>query len=640
MKRLPGIVIAGLASIAAGAIHGGAIGLHAEHPQLARIFIVVTLAQLAWGLSALLRPQQWLLPVGVLINGAAVGGWIATRIVGISWIDGLEVRESPQLADSLCAGLGIVAATVALAALLVGERELPQVRLALPSFAILLLTLPAMWNGAAHVHNHAATFDAAGNVINEAQPHDHGTATTPVEQIVSETPTTPASTFAAWPRPYDPDLPLDISNVANVSAEQESRAKALIKSTQRELPTWADYQTALAGGWQSIGDGSTGFEHFIKRELIQDDKFLDPTAPEALVYKVEGAKRTLVSVMFIAKTGVTVDDPSLTDYAGGLIQWHSHDNLCWRNNAQGVPVISGLTDGAGNCPAGSVRAGGNNAMVHVWITPHLCGPFAALEGAGAGRSNVSDSERVDLCGAAHQHSTSAPTTIVTTDPTATTVAPTITTFAPAPTTTAAPSFNDTGASRISLGGFPGVTADQQARAEDLLYRTREKLKKFALTQTALDNGFTSIQDAGTGVEHYINWSYINDDHELDPNYPESLVYQVGAGGKRTLVSAMYMVGDEYELATVPDVGGALTQWHIHNNLCFDQDPYVTGSTRVVGVTSENGPCSFGIKLNPNPMLHVWLVPQKCGPFAALEGVGAGQVIAGESRLCDAVHSHG
>lgn len=631
MKRLPGIVIAGLASIAAGAIHGGAIGLHAEHPQLARIFIVVTLAQLAWGLSALLRPQQWLLPVGVVINGAAVGGWIATRIVGISWIDGLEVRESPQLADTLCAGLGIVAATVAFAALLVGERELPQVRLALPSFAILLLTLPAMWNGASHLHSEGGMAHADGHGTEEAGHHDP--ATTPIEQIVSETPTTGEPTFAAWPRPYDPDLPLDISNVANVSAEQESRAKALIELTQRELPTWADYQTALDGGWQSIGDGSTGFEHFIKRELIQDDKFLDPTAPEALVYKVEGTKRTLVSVMFIAKVGVTVDDPSLTDFAGGLIQWHSHDNLCWRNNAQGVPVIAGLTDGAGNCPPGSVRAGGNNAMVHVWITPHLCGPFAALEGAGAGRSNVSDSERVDLCNAEHDDSHTTPTQVGTTNPTATTVAP-------APTTTAAPSFNDTGASRISLGGFPGVTADQQARAEDLLYRTREILPKFASTQTALKNGFTSIQDAGTGVEHYINWSYINDEHELNPDYPESLVYQVGAGGKRTLVSAMYMVGDEYDLATVPDVGGALTQWHIHNNLCFDQDPSVTGVTRVVGVTSENGPCSFGIKLNPNPMLHVWLIPQKCGPFAALEGVGAGQVIAGESRLCDEAHGHG
>ena len=622
MKRLPGIVIAGLASIAAGAIHGGAIGLHAEHPQLARIFIVVTLAQLAWGLSALLRPQQWLLPVGVVINGAAVGGWIATRIVGISWIDGLEVRESPQLADSLCAGLGIVAATVALAALLVGERELPQVRLALPSFAILLLTLPAMWNGAAHVHSEGGMAHADDHGAAEAGHHDP--ATTPIEQVVTEIPAG-EPTFAAWPRPYDPDLPLDISNVANVSAEQESRAKALIELTQRELPTWADYQTALDGGWQSIGDGSTGFEHFIKRELIQDDKFLDPTAPEALVYKVEGAKRTLVSVMFIAKTGVTVDDPSLTDYAGGLIQWHSHDNLCWRNNAQGVPVIAGLTDGAGNCPPGSARAGSKNAMVHVWITPHLCGPFAALEGAGAGRSNVSDAERVDLCHGDHETQPSNPTQ---------------SSVAPQTTTTLAPSFKDTGADRIILAGFPGISADQQARAEDLIYRTRTILPKFSTPAIAMEYGFSSIQDAGTGVEHYINWSWINDEHELNPNYPESLVFAVESGGKRTLVSAMYMVGDEYTLETVPDVGGALTQWHIHNNLCFSEDPAVSGSTRVVGVTSENGPCSFGIKLRANPMLHVWLFPQVCGPFAALEGVGAGQITPGEERLCDEAHGHG
>jgi len=621
VKRFPGIAIAGLASIAAGAIHGGAIGLHAEHPQLARIFIVMTLLQLAWGITILLRPQHWLLPVGVIVNGAAVGGWALTRIAGISWIDGLEVRESPQIADTLCAGLGIVAASIALAALLVGERELPQVRLAFPSFAVLLLTLPAMWNGASHIHSEGGIAHADGHGTEEVGHHDP--ASTPIEQIVSGTPSNNTSTFAAWPRPYDPALPLDISNVANVSAEQEGRARALIELTQRELPTWADYQTAIDGGWQSIGDGSTGFEHFIKRELIQDDKFLDPTAPEALVYKVEGAKRTLVSVMFIAKTGVTVDDPSLTDFAGGLIQWHSHDNLCWRNNAQGVPVIAGLTDGTGNCPPGSVRAGGNNAMVHVWITPHLCGPFAALEGAGAGRSNVSDAERVDLCNAGHEDSHTTPT-----------VAPTV-----APTTTA-PSYNDTGAARITLAGFPGVSADQQARAEELIYRTRTILPKFATPEIAVKYGFTSIQDASTGVEHYINWSWINDEHELNPNYPESLVFAVGQGGSRTLVSAMYMVGDEYTLETVPDVGGPLTQWHIHNNLCFNQDPKISGSTRVVGVTSEDGPCSFGIKLQPNPMLHVWLTPQACGPFAALEGVGAGQIKVGEERLCDEVHSHG
>jgi hypothetical protein len=38
------------------------------------------------------------------------------------------------------------------------------------------------------------------------------------------------------------------------------------------------------------------------------------------------------------------------------------------------------------------------------------------------------------------------------------------------------------------------------------------------------------------------------------------------------------------------------------------------------------------------MIHVWIVPHECGPFAALEGVGAGQIKPGEERLCD--HAHG
>ena len=623
MKRFPGIAIAGLASVAAGAIHGGAIGLHAEHPQLARIFIVMTLLQLAWGITILLRPQHWLLPVGVIVNGAAVGGWALTRITGISWIDGLEVRESPQIADTLCAGLGIVAATVALAALLIGERELPQVRLAFPSFAILLLTLPAMWNGATHVHNHAAAVDASGNVIDESQPHGHDETNLSVAQTANETVVQVANaTVTQWPRAYDPAVGIDISGVPGVSVDQELRARDLIEQSLKLLPQWADTATAISGGWNSIGDASTGFEHYINRRLIEDDKFLDPSAPESLVYKVDGNKRTLVSAMFIAKTGVAIDDPKLLDFAGNLMQWHIHDNLCWTRNAAGLAVIGGITDANGNCPPGSVRAGAGNAMVHVWIAPHPCGPFAALEGTGAGRADVSDAERVDMCNASHAHPDGSSTTA-----------------AVAPTTTA-PSYNDTGAARITLAGFAGVSADQQARAEELIYQTRTILPKFATPEIAMTYGFTSIGDASTGVEHYMNWSWINDEHELNPNYPESLVFAVGPGGARTLASAMYMVGDEYTLETVPDVGGTLTQWHIHNNLCFSQDPSISGITRVVGVTSEDGPCSFGVKLQPNPMLHVWLTPQACGPFAALEGIGAGQIKVGEERLCDEVHSHG
>jgi hypothetical protein len=482
------------------------------------------------------------------------------------------------------------------------------------------------------VHDHSTAL-AANGVVDESQPHDHSDeAVVEVSNIDgSDTVTTDAHPHLAdWPRAYDPAVGIDIGGVEGVSAEQESRARALIESTLDELPRWANYDDAVAQGWVSIGDESTGYEHLVNRRLIVDDKFLDPTAPESLVYRAEGSKRTLVSAMFMANVGVAIDDPTLTDFAGPLMQWHVHDNLCFRNNAQGRSVVAGVLNAEGKCPAGSALGGIGISMVHVWITAHPCGPFAALEGEGAGRADVSDAERKDLC--EHDHATmssgsgasGASTTPETT---------------PAPTTTA-PSYKDNGSARISLAGFPGVSADQQARAEELVYRTRTVLPKFATTDIAIANGYSSIQDSSTGVEHYVNWSYINDEHELNPDYPESLVFQVGPNGQRTLVSAMYMLGDSYTLDSVPDIGGSLTQWHIHNNLCYSQDPFVNGSTRVVGVTSENGPCSFGIKLNPNPMIHVWIKPHPCGPFAALEGVGAGQIKPGEERLCDDVHSHG
>jgi hypothetical protein len=39
-----------------------------------------------------------------------------------------------------------------------------------------------------------------------------------------------------------------------------------------------------------------------------------------------------------------------------------------------------------------------------------------------------------------------------------------------------------------------------------------------------------------------------------------------------------------------------------------------------------------------PMLHVWIEKNPCGPFAALEGIGGGQIPAGQTKLCD--HAHG
>jgi hypothetical protein len=187
---------------------------------------------------------------------------------------------------------------------------------------------------------------------------------------------------------------------------------------------------------------------------------------------------------------------------------------------------------------------------------------------------------------------------------------------------------------IDLGGVPGVSPEQQARAENLIAITLLRLPKYSDYKTAEADGFRSIHDGVTGTEHFVNLAYFDDGKILDPDYPESLVYDVDRStGKRTLSAAMYMMPSGSRLTDVPDIGGPLTQWHIHNNLCF------TANGTVAGLTDANGKCPAGLNNGTQaPMIHVWIRKHECGPFAALEGIGGGQIKEGETKLCD--HSHG
>ena len=190
---------------------------------------------------------------------------------------------------------------------------------------------------------------------------------------------------------------------------------------------------------------------------------------------------------------------------------------------------------------------------------------------------------------------------------------------------------------IDLSGTPGVTPQEQARAENLVAATLYKLPQFADASKAEAEGYHTIGDAATGDEHLLNWSYLDDGRILDPDHPEALVYNTRNGG-RELEAAMYMLPPGSTLDTVPDVGGALTQWHIHDNLCFTNDPV---APHVAGLTDSSGQCHTPlVKLEPVPMIHVWITKNPCGPFAALTGIGAGQVKPGEVRLCDQAHGTG
>jgi hypothetical protein len=610
--------VAGLASVGAGAIHLVAAGSHAEDPSVARTFVLLGAVQVVAGLVLALSGRRLAAVAVAAVSAVAVGGWVLTRTSGISWIDGLDVSESPQFADTVCAVLGALGLTLAAVVIARGGRPAPRVGLVVPGALIALFSVAAMLNTTTHVHAHGtdgeaaahehATVDAgdadhahdggaAGGAAATDGTHDHADA--PAGEPAGHDHAAVDPT--AWPRAWDPTAPIDLSGVPGVTAEQQERAEALVASTLTALPRFADVATVRTLGFRSIGDAATGFEHFINPAYIGDDSFLDPSRPESLVYEVDGTTKTLVSAMFIA-SDVALDDPQLVDYGGPLMQWHVHDDLCWKLGADGKPVVAGTTDEDGACAPGTINAGGRNPMVHVWIGANECGPFAALEGHGAGQTS-GDGARTDQC--AHDHGGGEP---VPFDPTA----------------------------PVDLSGTPGVTSEQQAFAEDLVDRTLTDLPQWADPKDAEAAGFHSIGDAATGHEHYIQWDWIDDDVTLDPNHPESLVYERRPDGTKQLVSAMYMLPTSVALEDVPDWGGPLMQWHVHDNLCYTDDPE---APKVRGLTRSDGTCPAPlVKHDESPMIHVWITPHECGPFAALEGVGAGAIPEGEERLCD--HAHG
>ena len=433
---------AAYASIGAGLIHGVAVGLHADHESLARVFMALTFVQVGWGIIAISRLQWAVVLGGFAINGTAIVGWILTRTSGISFISGLEIAEKPQPADTLGALLAAAAMGASLWAWYRRDVPAKETQHLNAVYLCSAITLCALWSVTGHVHAHVqdvALTDsglivtADGVIVSPSTiaPVEISTSTSTVPALLSTTdsvatkkktviaaPSTVANTTtttvnhshalttaqalaaaSGWPRPYDPAYPIDFSGIGGVTAEQAARATALIQSAQRDLPKYAKVSDAEKNGYVSIGDGVTGFEHYMKYSLLNDGRVLDTTAPESLVYEVKGTVKTLVSAMFIANPGTLLTDTTLVNYAGGLMQWHVHSNLCWIT-VNGVPKVVGVTNAAGACSLGTLQPTGA-PMVHVWISSHVCGPFAALEGNAAGVAAASDEERVDLCNKDH-----------------------------------------------------------------------------------------------------------------------------------------------------------------------------------------------------------------------------------------------
>jgi hypothetical protein len=346
----PHLVLAAAASLGAGGVHAVAAGAHGEHRQAALLFTALAALQLVWGALALVRRTRTVAALGVVLGAAAVTGWLLAKTTGLP-VEGLEGAEPVQTADAAAAALATGAALLALSA----RRLLPL----LPGLALVCAVALV---GAATTSSH----EHAGAAAHEGVAH-------------------------AEPVPYDPALPIDLGGTPGVTPQQQASAESLVAVTLARLPRWADAQVAERAGFRSIGDGFTGTEHLISQEFLEDDVVLDPDRPESLVYDTSTGDRRLVAAMYMLRPGTPLD--RTPDVGGALVQWHTHEDLCFTRSGR----VAGIVDASGACPTGLVKPA-LSPMVHVWITSHECGPFAALEGIAGGQIPEGE-ER--LCDHAH-----------------------------------------------------------------------------------------------------------------------------------------------------------------------------------------------------------------------------------------------
>jgi hypothetical protein len=160
-----------------------------------------------------------------------------------------------------------------------------------------------------------------------------------------------------------------------------------------------------------------------------------------------------------------------------------------------------------------------------------------------------------------------------------------------------------------------ITAAELQAATKLMVDTRAAVAKYSDQKLAIASGYEPVEPLELPVVHFVNPAYLTEADVLRPDHVQSLIYYNTKRGP-VLIGAMYMMPN---LAMAgPEIGGPLTSWHHHDNLCFDR---VTGKIVAFardGSSDSNdksGTCPRGSSNRSTPeMLHVWVVENPAGPF--------------------------
>jgi hypothetical protein len=160
-----------------------------------------------------------------------------------------------------------------------------------------------------------------------------------------------------------------------------------------------------------------------------------------------------------------------------------------------------------------------------------------------------------------------------------------------------------------------VTAEELAAAARLVAETRAALEKYRDQGVALRAGYTPMEPPDVEIVHFVNRAYFTDADVLKPEHVQSLIYYNSSSGP-VLIGAMYIM-PRLGLPG-PQIGGPLTNWHHHDDLCFDNRTnivvaFVGDSFFDRAGMSRSCPPGSSKKKTPE-MLHVWVIDNPNGPF--------------------------
>jgi hypothetical protein len=166
------------------------------------------------------------------------------------------------------------------------------------------------------------------------------------------------------------DRLLQYPSVSLANGAQLAAAKRLRREIQTAARGLRNPRAAAAAGFDTArlrraGDAAGLYLHAEHRRNSNDDRYLQPRQPEALIFaNVPGRPLVLVGFMFSVPRGVHGPTPG-----GPITRWHTH-RVCARGQQRGLAPRAD-----GSCPHGSTARQGSE-MLHFWLTEDLRSAYA------------------------------------------------------------------------------------------------------------------------------------------------------------------------------------------------------------------------------------------------------------------------